>query len=89
MEPIRVDTRDTMWEEETPRYRVQMWTIADDGALSLEEFEFTDVEVDVPLRWAAEHEQPGITAVVYARLLNHNLEPGLIRLLGTDPSIDR
>ena len=57
MEPNRVSTLDTLWLEESPRYRVQIWTKSDVGsAPSLEEFEFKDVDVDAPLRWAAERE---------------------------------
>ncbi|WP_026536437.1 hypothetical protein [Arthrobacter sp. H14] len=85
-EPELADTTDTRWEEDSPAYRVQVWTVRASNSLDLAEYQFDGVDVDEVLQWASSQEAPDRQIVVYARIIK-DYEPGLIRLRGTDPSI--
>jgi len=84
-----VDPRDTRWEVSHPAYRVYFWeqqrpNDPGSGWMSAE-WEIEDGDVDEVLSWAHDN-AAGRRFVVYARVASgQSDEPGLVRLLGTDP----
>ena len=85
-----VDPRDTRWEVDHPAYRVYFWHYEQPrdphGGWVSDEWQIEDADVDEVLNWARDNAD-GRRFVVYARVVCGQLgEPGLIRLLGTDPS---
>jgi hypothetical protein len=80
-----VDPRDTQWEIYQPRYRVYFWAQQAPGRMwSSEEWELADADVESALAWARADEA-GRQFVLYA-VGQDSTGPGLIRLLGDDPS---
>ena len=84
-----VDPRDTRWEVDQPAYRVYFWEPQrpeDPHSMWVsDEWEIGDADVDEVLNWARGN-AAGRRFVVYARIDTARPgEPGLVRLLGTDP----
>lgn len=90
-EPI--DPRDTEWEIDDPAYRVYFWrrTVAPSGVprehVGCHEHRLTGV-VDVAevLDWARRTARPDETFVLYVEHRDAG-RPGLLRLMGVDPSV--
>jgi hypothetical protein len=77
-----VDPCDTVWELDSPTYRVYFWR-ARSGGYECEEFELDARDVDEAIEWA-ESRAGGRTFTLYAVV--DGAERGLIRLLGVDPT---
>jgi hypothetical protein len=88
-----VDPRDTLWEIDSPSYRIYFWERQPPppGAPELvgyhsAEFEASGVEdVGEVLAWAKETATAGATYTVYA-VVEFAGERGLVRLRGADPT---
>lgn len=84
-----IDPRDTRWEASHPSYRVVFWSQSQHNGHSApmwvaEEWAIDNADIDQILAWAADHAQAR-TTVVYA-FITCAEGPGLVRLLGTDPT---
>jgi hypothetical protein len=84
-----VDPRSTCWEINHPAYRVNFWAGGPESGWASDEREIEDADVDEVLSWARNNAE-GRRFVLYARVGGQHPgdEPGLVRLLGTDPSAE-
>jgi len=90
-----IDPRDTEWEVEGPVYRVYFWhrPIAPIGVsqehvmFHSDEYRLSGaVDVDEVLDWARTTARPDQTFTLYAEH-RHDDRPGLIHLMGVDPTV--
>jgi ketosteroid isomerase-like protein len=84
-----VDPRDTRWEVPHPIYRVYFWELQRPhdprSRWVSHEWEIGDADIDEVLNWARDN-AAGRRFVIYVRVVSGQPgEPGLVRLLGTDP----
>jgi hypothetical protein len=80
-----VDPRDTNWEVGEPAYRVYFWSQPRPGEMWVsDEWELTGADVTGALRWANDNADSR-RFVLYARI-DTAQGPGLIHLLGIDPT---
>lgn len=81
------------WMADTPTYRVDFWRPISPGnpatglatGYKQDSFYVTDADVDEVIAWA-NSEARGREVVIYLSTKRANDEPGLIRLLGIDPT---
>ena len=87
MQTRLVDPRDIRWEIGHPVYRVYFWQqfgSTPDSGWASEEWQAEDADADQVLAWA-ESNASGRTFTLYV-CCECEGEPGLIRLIGTDPT---
>ena len=87
-----VDPRDTVWEINTPSYRIYFWEPQAAAPVPQQpvsyrsnEFEVSGVDVGEVLAWAESTKPPGSTYAIYA-VIEGAGERGLVRLAGVDPT---
>jgi hypothetical protein len=92
-----VDPRDTLWEDNTPVYRVYFWSKAlappeispEKVGWRSDEYEIHDAaDVHEVITWAQGPEHGGRAFTLYVSL-ERNGEPGLVHLARVDPTIPR
>jgi hypothetical protein len=90
-----IDPRDTEWEVEGPDYRVYLWHqppapagVAQEHMMfHCKEYRLSDaVDVSEVLEWARTTARPDQTFTLYVEH-HHGGSPGLIRLMGVDPTV--
>ncbi len=90
---VGVDPRDIRWEVDEPAYRVYFWTrspVPDDETpervgWACDETEITGADVAEVLAWAESEAPRRGQFTLYARIFKDG-EPGLIHLVGSDPT---
>lgn len=83
------DPRDTRWEVPHPTYRVYFWELhrpqEPDSSWVSDEWEIEDADIDEVLNWARDTARERRFVVYVSLTGGYPDEPGLVRLLGTDP----
>jgi hypothetical protein len=79
-----VDPRDIRWEQDITAYRVYFWHQQTTGEWASDEWEIEDADIDKVLDWAT-NKANNRSFVLYAKIVDDG-QPGLLRLLGTDPT---
>jgi hypothetical protein len=80
-----IDPRDTRWEVWDPAFRVYFWARRGVGWWVPREFEVEADDIQGVQRWIDENRAAEETFTLYA-VVRHPDGPGLVRLLGTDPT---
>lgn len=85
MDVTLADTRDETWRIDSPRYRVQFWTLG--RSLDLVEYEISQADVDEVIQWARANAE-GRSVVIYVALPEPAGSVGFVRILGRSPDRD-
>jgi hypothetical protein len=82
----KVDPRDSTFEVDQPRYRIDFWRLQGgrSGAWESESYELEDTDVAEAIAWADAHSK-GRVFVLYAAFSSQE-GLGIVRLLGSDPT---
>ena len=87
-----VDPRDVRWEDMNPVFRATIWSRGSDDPNTMwssDEYEVRDADVAQVISWAEAKKPQGRAAVVTVDVLvrsNVPSSPGVIRLIGIDPT---